>query len=98
MKCSTTPSTAQPTRLRHGKIIQSPDRVSVGKKTLRRAGDDGIEIDMSHLVPRVMRLLDAHENAGVIVRPFLDAAESVGEVARRCRWIYSSAPAQGPLS
>ena len=52
---------------------------SVQRGTLRRAANDAIEID----VPTGAAgdsVLAASEDAGVIIRPFLDASESIGEV------------------
>ena len=52
---------------------------SVSRRTLRRSGKDGIEIDIPDSLAGDA-VLSAQEDAGIVVRPFLDAAESVGEV------------------
>ena len=52
---------------------------SVGRGTLRRSGKDGIEIDIPTGAAGDA-LMEASENAGVIVRPFLDAPASFGAV------------------
>ena len=65
---------------------------SVSRGTLRRSGKDGIEIDVPDSLAG-SALLSAQEDAGIVVRPFLDAAESVstieGDVA-----VYSVARAR----
>ena len=53
---------------------QSP-LASVKRRTLRRSGKDGIEIDLP-ASPAGDAVISAHEDAGVIMRPFLDVAES----------------------
>ena len=65
---------------------------SVSRRTLRRSGKYGIDIDVPDSLAGDA-LLSAQEDAGIIVRPFLDAAESVstidGDVA-----VYSVARAR----
>ena len=65
---------------------------SVSRRTLRRSGKDGIDIDVPDSLAGDA-LLSAQEDVGIIVRPFLDAAESVstieGDVA-----VYSVARAR----
>ena len=52
---------------------------SVGRGTLRRSGKDGIDIDVPDSLAGDA-VLSAQEDAGIVIRPFLSAAESVGEV------------------
>ncbi len=51
---------------------------SRGKGTLRRAGKTGVEIDLpANMVDEV---ISANEDAGLVVRPYLDEAESVSKM------------------
>lgn len=62
--------------------LHSYDRpvASVSRGSIRRAGKESVDIDLP--ADEVGReLLAANESAGVIVRPFLDAAKSVGQAA-----------------
>ena len=58
---------------------------SVGRGSVRGSMSEGgldVEIDIPDSLAG-QALMQAHEEVGVVVRPFLDAAESVGEVVER---------------
>ena len=65
---------------------------SVSRGTLRRSGKDGIEIDLPNSLAGDA-VLSAQEDAGIVIRPFLNAAESVGAVEGDTM-VYSQARAR----